>query len=77
MDNDNISTIEEALLIGSTILAYHIRSLDGHECWIPKSQVSYCRFGKDLADDKNPGQMAKEIEEMDIPRWLAEKNNLI
>lgn len=72
---DNTIFLKDILLLATTAKAYLIRTMDDAEVWIPKSQVKDIVFGKDLKDDKT-GHMVKEITTIEIPTWLAEKNNL-
>lgn len=71
---DNITVVLENLeLIHYTEKAYLVKNFEGTEAWIPKSQVQYIKFGeKEVIDGKG----IKGILEMEIPQWLAEKNNL-
>lgn len=72
---DSTVFLRDLLLIATTAKAYLVRSTDDAETWIPKSQVKEIIFGKDLKDDRT-GNMVKEITVLEIPTWLAEKNNL-
>lgn len=68
--------IYDLLLVTSTKQAYLVRTEDGEEVWIPRSQIEYIEFGATLTDDSND-QPVKEIKIMEIPEWLAEDKNLI
>lgn len=71
---DNIKVmIENITLLHATDKAYLIKNLEGTEVWIPKSQVTYIALGKEIIEKGKP---VKEIIEMEIPQWLAEKNDL-
>ncbi|MFA6100375.1 MAG: hypothetical protein WC750_05940 [Patescibacteria group bacterium] len=69
-------TIElyDLILVHSTSRAYLVRSEDGSECWIPKSQVKDIELGKDVVGDD--GNILKEINSLTIPEWLAENHGL-
>lgn len=72
---DNTIFLKDVLLIATTAKAHLIRTVDDAEVWIPKSQIKDIVLGKDLKDEKS-GNMVKEIITLEIPDWLAEKNNL-
>lgn len=72
---ENTIFLKDILLIATTAKAYLVRSTDDAEVWIPKSQVKEIIFGQDLKDEKT-GHQVKEISVLEIPTWLAEKNNL-
>lgn len=72
---DNTVFLKDILLLATSAKAYLIRTEDDAEVWIPKSQVKEIVFGRDLKDDKT-GNPVKEITVLEIPTWLAEKNNL-
>jgi 5,10-methenyltetrahydromethanopterin hydrogenase len=74
MRND-IVTLEDLVLVHTTDKAYLVRDDDGEESWIPKSQVTNISFGKDI-DPGDDGETLKEIIELEIPQWLADKLNL-
>ncbi len=62
--------LEDLILITETDLAYLVRNDEGDEEWIPKSQVVSIKFGENKEIDEAP---VKEILELEIPEWLADK----
>lgn len=75
--SDETVELKNFYLIQSTEKALFI-SDDGGErrCWIPRSQVIDIKYGRDLKDDET-GLPVKEILLIEIPEWLAVRNELI
>jgi hypothetical protein len=70
MDSDLV-TVKELILLVTTDKAFGVASVEEGktkskvELWLPKSQVDRCTMKK-----------KGDVGEVDIPRWLAEKNDL-
>ena len=67
--------VSDLILLHSTVAAYLFQTHDGAKVWIPKSQVTSMVTGKDIvgADRK----MIKEVTDLELPLWLAEKNGMV
>jgi hypothetical protein len=69
--NSDLVTIKELILLTTTDKALGVAFVeegkvkDKVELWIPKSQVDRCTMKK-----------KGDVGEVDVPRWLAEKNDL-
>lgn len=68
--------ITDLILIHSTNAAYLVRNHDGAKIWIPQSLVFNINLGNDVKDSES-GLMVKEIDSLEIPFWLAKKNNMV
>jgi hypothetical protein len=67
------TTYNDLFLITETDAAYLVRNDTGDEEWIPKSQVINIEFGENKEVNDEP---VKEIRELEIPEWLADRLNL-
>lgn len=71
MDGNDLVTVSDLVLLAETDKAYGVAVVEGEaekknvEYWLPKSQV-----------DRITMKKGGDTGEVDIPRWLAEKNNL-
>ena len=67
--------VSDLVLLHSTVAAHLFQTHDGEKVWIPKSQVKSIALGKDIvgADRKT----VKEVTDLEIPLWLAEKNGMV
>lgn len=61
--------VEDCVVIHTTDLALLVRTPDGDEEWIPKSQIDPY---SDLTKDSEKGDIGTLV----IPRWLAEEKCL-
>lgn len=68
--------VQDLLLITQTGAAYLVRTEDGEDIWIPKSQVINIDFGDNI-DDEESGQKVLEIKSMEMTAWIAEEKGLV
>jgi hypothetical protein len=71
MDGNDLVTVSNLILLAETDKAYGVAVIEDAEekktveYWLPKSKI-----------DRITMKKRGDIGEVDVPRWLAEKNNL-